>query len=701
MDELQGKLSEDDNKSRDYSDFMSEYRHPEMNLYEKACKFSEFAGLTPDVETAKKIEAAASFSKLQVTPKGVYSFAFVAPLIFVTIFGFLAYILLSGDFVVTVIVVLSGLSAIYPLMQIPFNVADNYRLKASNQMVLSIFYLVTYMRHTSNLERAIGFAAEHLAPPLSDDFRKVLWDVESGKYDNINESIENFLLIWKVSNPEFVDAMHLISSSLMEGNEERRIEALDKALNLILDETYEKMLHYAHNLQSPITTLNMMGIILPILGMVMLPLMVAFLDGVKWYHIAIIYDVVLPIGVFLFGLKILSKRPSGYGETSITGKEVQEAMNAKVKFGKIQTNLTPFILGMTILCLLVLIGLIPIVMYSMGVTDFGFGEVIDGGCGKSLCFLEYRTNDAGITSGPFGLPSSLMSLFITLGVGVGLGIYFKYRSREVVKIFDKSKSLEREFSSALFQLGSRLGDNLPAEVAAIKVSESLPDTDSGNFFRIITINIQKLGLSLKDAIYSPTVGAILYYPSSIIESSMSVLIQSAKKGPAIAANAILNLSRYIKEMHKVEERLTDLMAEVISSMKSQVSFLMPVIAAVVVSLTSMIGSILGLLGSKVGGLMNNVGEQGQSLPMGSMLAMFKNSIPTFYLQLIIGIYVVEITLIITIIINIIKNGSDNVHRDEMLGNNLIKSTELYVVISAVLMLVFYFVIKNIIPATGV
>jgi len=46
-------------------------------------------------------------------------------------------------------------------------------------MVLCIFYVVTYMRHTSNLELAVEFASQHLSAPLNLDLRKVLWDVET------------------------------------------------------------------------------------------------------------------------------------------------------------------------------------------------------------------------------------------------------------------------------------------------------------------------------------------------------------------------------------------------------------------------------------------------------------------------------------------------------------------------------------------
>ena len=105
---------------------------------------------------------------------------------------------------------------------------------------------------------------------------------------------------------------------MYETSESRRLNSLDKALDVILDETYEKMLHYAHNLQSPITMLHMLGIILPILGLVILPLVVAFMENAKWYHIATIYNVTLPIAVYFLGKNILSRRPTGYGENDIS-----------------------------------------------------------------------------------------------------------------------------------------------------------------------------------------------------------------------------------------------------------------------------------------------------------------------------------------------------------------------------------------------
>jgi hypothetical protein len=691
--------------SREYTQFVNEYKEVPLSFYEKACRFCEkYVGVTPDFATAKTISESANFARIQVTPKGVFSFAIFAPLVFVLVFGMLSFLLIQ-DFFIFILIIIGGLGAIAPLMNLPTYISDNFRLKASNQMVLSVFYLVTYMRHTSNLERAVEFAANHLSDPLSFEFRSILWDVETGKYNSINDSIEHFLEKWREHNPEFVDAVHLIESSLLESSDSRRLELLDKSLDVILDQTYEKMLHFAHNLQSPITTLHMLGVILPILGLVILPLMLTFLEEVKWFHIAIFYNVFLPIIVYLFGLKILSRRPTGYGETSVnqSNKEIEKATNATVKFGSFDTKLSPSTLAFIVATVLLIIGISPFLMRAFGVADFGFGGFSRSSvCESKICFLEYRTDDSGKEIGPYGLGAAILSLAITLGFGLSLGLYYKYKSGELIKIFEKSKKLEDEFSSSLFQLGNKLGDNIPAEIAILKVAEILPNTHAGNFFHIAATNIQKLGMGIEDAIFNVKIGALVYYPSNLIESSMKVLIQAVKKGPLIASNALINISRYIKEMHKVEQRLEDLMAEVISSMKSQINFLTPIISAIVVGITTMISAIIGTLTSSFSKLQSDIPDSGAGIGggMGNLVEFFQNGMPPYYFQLIVGIYVVQITWILTIMINTIQKGSDKVNEEYLLGKNLLKCTIMYVLVTAVVMIVFNIVTVNVLPVTG-
>jgi hypothetical protein len=175
---------------------------------------------------------------------------------------------------------------------------------------------------------------------------------------------------------------------------------------------------------------------------------------------------------------------------------------------------------------------------------------------------------------------------------------------------------------------------------------------------------------------------------------MKVLVESIKKGPKIAAQALINVSRYIKEIHSVNERLQDLMGDIVSDMTSQIKFLTPAIAGIVVGITSMVAGILGKLGTQL----KAITESGPASQAG-LITLFGDSIPTYYFQIIIGIYVVQITFILTILVNGIENGSDKLSERSLLGTNLINSTLLYCLISAAVIIIFNIVSTNIFSGT--
>jgi len=689
--------------SKEYLEFKKEYMPKQLTLYEKLCFFADKTlHVKPDKKKEQELKEAIEICHLSITPSGAISFAFLAG-IAVAIFGSLFGFLISGSLFFVAISIITGIVIIAPLQNLPMFFANSWRMKASNQMVLSIFYVVTYMRHTSNLEHALEFAAEHLSPPLSLDLKKVLWDVETSKYKSLIESLDNYLETWRKWNREYIESFHLIESSLYEGDEARRLELLDKALDVILEETYEKMLHYAHNLKSPITVLHMIGIIMPILGLVILPLIVSFLTSEtttpKFIALVIsfLYNLVIPGTVFYLGKVILSTRPTGYGSTDIAEENpvFKKYRNVIIKIGNKEIKINPIIFSIIIGSIFLSIGLSPIILHSLNFPDFGWGRDTDSSCGKEFCFLDYRESRYGnYEIGPYGFGANIASLFIVLAVGISFGIYFRMRSINVIKIRESAKKLETEFASALFQLGGRIGDGIPAEMAFGRVSEAMQGTISGKFFSIVDMNIRRLGLGLKEAIFNKKLGALVYYPSKIIESSMKVFIESVKKGPRIAAQALMNISRYIKEMHRVDERLKDLLADIISSMKSQIKFLTPVIAGIVVGITSMITNIIGTLALQIGKVTSGNEVSGAA----NLAQLFGDSVPTYYFQIIIGIYVVEIIFILTILANGIENGEDKLNERYLLGINLIKSTSLYVFVSLFVMVAFNFISSKILVA---
>ncbi|MFC1648592.1 hypothetical protein ACFL1B_03985 [Nanoarchaeota archaeon] len=710
--------------SKAYLDFKSEYLPKHLSFYEKAARL---AGKVLKVNPGKKkIEAykkAIDITHLAITPMDAVSLGIFAPLIFIMVAATIGYVLPfmvspgaeGGSTFLLVFGFVAGLAMVIPLQRLPFFFSNNWRMKASNQMVLSVFYIVTYMRHTSNLELAVDFAAEHLSPPLSLDLKKVIWDIETGKFDSLKDSLDHYLRTWEDWNKEYIESMHLIESSLFENSETRRLDALDKALSVMLNETYERMLHYAHNLKSPLQALHMLGIVLPILGLVILPLMVSFIPEVQWYHVMIIYNMGLPFGVYYLGKNILSKRPTGYGETNMmeTSKEYDKFKKVIFKMGKKEMKVTPIFFSLVLFGTFFMIGISPLLLHA---ANPGFDWVMTSKEGiKAISasqdegalfyFLGYRPQikdgelQEDLLIGPFGIGATMLSLFLPLAFGLSLGFSYKLRTKNMIKIRKEAKKLEEEFASALFQLGNRLGDGIPAEIAFEKVAMMMKDTTSGKFFMLVSINIRKLGMGLEPAIFDKHQGALTYFPSNLIESSMKVLVQASKKGPLVASQALINVSEYIKQMHRVDERLKDLMADIVSDMKSQIAFLTPAIAGIVVGITSMITKILGSLGMNISNLQ---GAPGASAGFGTgLMGMFGTGIPTYWFQAIVGIYVVQVVVILTIMVNGIENGADKLLERYMLGHALVRTTITYVLIAGIVMLIFNLIAGSIVAPFAV
>ena len=294
------------------------------------------------------------------------------------------------------------------------------------------------------------------------------------------------------------------------------------------------------------------------------------------------------------------------------------------------------------------------------------------------------TDSAGVVTGPFGSLALLMSLFVTLSIALVFIIVFKSKTQEILETRNKYKEVENEFTSSLFQLGNRIGDGLPAEIAFSKVSESTKGTATEGFFRIVNENIQQLGMSLERALFDPKRGAVVFYPSQMVATSMRILIESSKKGLKVAARSLMAISDYVKNIKKINDRLNDLLADIISDMKSNMTFLAPLLSGIIIGLAGMITTILGSLsvmfkggaGSGADGIVGAGGVQG-------IISIFDitTMIPTYWLQIVVGIYLIQIVFILTSTLVTIKAGRDPLMTTSQIGKNLKVSIILYSIVA--------------------
>ena len=227
--------------------------------------------------------------------------------------------------------------------------------------------------------------------------------------------------------------------------------------------------------------------------------------------------------------------------------------------------------------------------------------------------------------------------------------------------------------------------------------EAMPKAEVTDFFRIIDSNIKQQGMTLKDAIFDEKHGAFSFYPSAIIKSVMNTLVESAKKSPEIAASSLITISKYLTNVHRVNERLQDLLADTISSMSSQIKLFSPAISGIVVGLSALTTLILSSLGDKLKGFEASTETQGFGT---GLLQVFQiqHMLPAYQFQLIVGLYLIQAALIMTFLLNGIVNGQDEVERDDMLYKNLLYSAVLYAGLTVITTFLFAGLVSTIVEA---
>jgi len=687
-----GKLSGDFSEkyeSSDYSTFRNESIPKSSGFYEKFCNFAEkILNLKPDKATAEKLQKQIFTAHLKCTPIGVMSSSVLVAMLLV-MGGMILFLFGKGTIGMGIVFV--GMGSYFSLQTIPGLLRKRFRAQANDEVIIGIFYIVAFMRFSSNLELAIQFAANYLSGPLSLDFKRVLWELENANYPNIKSALEAYLETWRDENLEFLQAIYLIESSLFESEDFRRISLLDKALDTILQGSYERMMHFAQELNGKVSTFNMIGVVLPILGLIILPLAASFGNPKSvWEIVFLLYNILFPIGLAYYAFLIIFNRPGGVSSVKKPNlKDIEKLQKYPLKLGAKTYYVDAKWPALVTFAIFFLIGLSPLIFHATGIENQLNDAVmsISSGEGPFSKFQSYETIDkgGGYEYGPYGVYPGLLSLFLPLSLAFGIGTYLKTKYGQLIHIRDKTKRLETEFSSATFQLGNRINEGISSELAFGAVADTMKGTETGKFFSEIDSNIKFNGLSVEKAIFDPEKGAINEYQSELVISSMKIFVKSNEKGPEISSKTLVDLSRYLSEIHKSSERLKDLLSESLGSMKGQANFLAPLISGVVVSIVSLVTMIMGSLSkatTELGGTDASAGGLGDFLGQ---------SIPTYLFQGVVGVYIVALVLILIYVVTNLENGNDPIFTKYSMGTTVTKALTKYSIIVALGIIGFTFV----------
>jgi hypothetical protein len=652
--------------SREYRIF----RHGEkrkLNWYEKLVRTSaKVLSIKADKRMREDLEKSIAFTGMRITPDGVMSL-FVLTLIGFVIAGSVFAIsgFVSGGGMVIMgaglMIAAFGILVGYYFLKYPINMVKTMRIRASSQVVLAILYMVISMRISPNLERALTFAASNVSGELAWDMRRLLWDIEMRKYYSADDAINEYIVKWKSENEEFSEALRLIRDSQNHPPERSR-KILDESLNIILDGTKTRMKHYVQDLKMPVMIIHMMGIVLPILGTIMAPMAAVFLsDTVGPIHFIVGYNIVLPITILWLIKNTLSKRPMTFSQIDLS---VYPDLPKDGAYKRGNTNIP--VLPIAILVLVAMLAY-PILFFSTNPQ-----LLVDGRGGNTTFDL-------------------IISMFVILGIALSISAYLILTNIQRNQIQKSIQKTESQFEVAMFQLGNRISGGTPTELAVEKCIDDMKDLEIAGLFRLTLRNIRNLGMTFEDALFNRKWGSLLFYPSMLIRNVMYAVTDTARTGIRYAAESMLRIASYLRNIRETQEYIRDMLSETVSSMKFQAYFLTPMITGLIVSMTSVITLVLSKLGEYLSSM--DMGAAGGLGDFASAFNMETNISPDVF-QLIVGIYMIQMVIILGIFLTKIAEGENKISQWYNVGLMIVIGVVVYFIVAVISSSVFDELITN-------
>jgi len=684
---------EESKLSEDYLRFLLEeqrQREPKT-WYEKFCSYTEILRIPLPRSVEEKLKMDIIFSSLNVTPTSVLS---VSIFIGFLMFLFCTVLFLLGIDTTTflLLLVILPIGSFFYFFTYPSFMAQVMKVQTGDESIKIILYMVIFLKINPSFEGAVNFAAAHTKGPITEDIKKVMWDLEMGRYTTIEQGLSAYMPKWSIWNEEFVRALSLLHGVLVEPTEKGRNRILSKSLNYLLEKTHQKMKGYVEDISSPIMILHIMGLMLPIMGLIMFPMVAIFLHtSVNISQLITGYIVILPMVNFFFINRILMKRPSAFIVPDISRHPElppQNMFRFNIKQSKIIIPILPFV---------IIIGLL--------ISSYGILHFID----LTMMWIQHPEKRAEIVKGemleidnPLGGYSlnfkGLAATFsITLGIGITIYLFFHLRSFQRISIRNNIKNIESEFQVGLFSLGNYMGEGYPIEKSLEKSLEEyrklgLEKRPMYTFFNRILHNMRVFGMTLERSLFDREMGVIRYYPSVLIEEIMKILSKAATKSSVMLGSIAKTIGNYLENIAVIEAKIRELLEDVRSSIRIQTSLVIPMICGIISSLSMFILTMLKVLSDKLAEIEKIIGfTVGASLSsiFDDIVGGFQNLIPMTVMQMIIGVYTVEAVVLFCYLLNGIENGFDSVSRDYTIAQNLIKSLVVYCCASIFSLILFH------------
>jgi hypothetical protein len=284
-----------------------------------------------------------------------------------------------------------------------------------------------------------------------------------------------------------------------------------------------------------------------------------------------------------------------------------------------------------------------------------------------------------------------VTLFFIWGAAIAVTLYCIRVYRPYKKVRDEIKQMEKEFSDALYILGKRISEEKSPEESFLYAAKTMQGTKIANIFHHTCYNLTALHTNFHEALYSTEFGALRHVYSDRIKAILRLFVEGTQRSQRAVSASLIRIADHLKQLQEVEHKITDMLYELTSTLRSTITLFAPLIAGVTLAITTLISTILCSLRVNTSAEIITT-DFSPALPVTSQTFLIENIRPEYFV-LVIGIYLIELVFLLTLFTNGIDEGDDKATYMYSLG----KCMPMSILVFSVTIIIGQFFFSQILP----
>jgi hypothetical protein len=500
------------------------------------------------------------------------------------------------------------------------------------EMLRAVMKIATYISLGQSIEHGFIQCTKDIHGTLQLQFEDIVKKIRLKKETTLGNAWRHYIHTWNDINPEFVKALKLLQTASMSPKDEQE-RIIKEVLETIILAYHTQGKRFAEDLAGKAKTLIAVGVLLPIMSLMILPLISIFMPNtIKPPLIAFIYDVFFPTVLLLMALHFSANR---------------------IQVNTIRIEASPYyqitpklVYIVSILCFIVFA--VPTVVH--------------------LQTINMQTIETA--SREYALESVFWVWLIGVGAMGAMWIWTRMYLKRNKKIWQDVYDTENDFPHLLQIFSTYLSLNRSLESI---VPEVIDDYETHGFQEHPVVKIFK-EIKLKLYTTKRTIADITLKilpkicPSIKVSSAIAQIISFTTISQASASRAAKMVREQTLSIHKLDDYIRSLLSDTVSLINITTTMLAPLLSAAAVIMSLAIVMSLKFITQQLETIQTSMG-----VTSGAKLSLvdITQIIPPTIIEVVVGFYLISTMLILSFFSSNIKNGNDRYLTVKTINGNLL------------------------------